>query len=105
MATATKAIKLTKTQREVLERAARKASGRVGVHAWSQHVGAPFSGKEKGGGRRELAAMLRLVEMGLMGGLVIDHHHDQPRYDNRGWTIYSTEAAATITEAGREAIR
>jgi hypothetical protein len=91
--------KLTKTQREVLEEAARKSKGRVGVHAWTRESGR-FGGKGSSGGQRKLTAILSLVEMGALDSLKIDHHSG--RLPLGELTIYSTEAAATITDAGRE---
>lgn len=102
MTTTTKAIKLTKTQKEVLAKAAERSNGRVYVQAWSQRCRRSV----KGGGRRQHDAMIKLVEMGLLSDLRQSHNSGYaPGGEwNNGNKIYSTEAVAFITEAGRKSL-
>jgi hypothetical protein len=100
------ATKLTRTQREVLEKAARHPKGRVYVQAWTQHTGSPFGGHQKSGGLRQYAAIRKLVEMGLLTDYRVSHSSgcDRGQEWYGGQTIYSTEAVAFITEEGRKAL-
>lgn len=91
------ATKLTKTQREVLERAAKNSKGRVYVQEWSQG--------SKGGGVREHNAIKQLVAMGLLTDYHVSHNDG---YTGSQWNhptkIYSSESTAFITEVGRQAL-
>ena len=92
-------IKLTKTERELLERAARKPSGYLYAQEW-------WSTGEKGHsshGSRATNAIRNLVTRGLAENLSVDSNSG-PTIDSFS-TIYSTEVTAKITDAGREAIR
>lgn len=91
------AVKLTKTQRALLERAARNARGTVAIcHGWR-------SGARGSYGSRDSKTLVQLRDMGLVGK--IEFSSGRHYYGGHGECDHYTEAWATITEAGREAIR
>jgi hypothetical protein len=94
---ATKAIKLTKTERALLEKADCNPRGTMTSMVWC-------STSAKGGnhGFRSQRALLSLVEKGLADNLR-EYSHRSANRD--GWgTTHVDECSANITEAGRKAV-
>jgi hypothetical protein len=94
-------MRLTQTQREVLEQASRHPHGRVSVHAWSQRNGRGFGRPDRTGGQRKLGAMKTLAAAGLLDAYDSHFHRGYARCGEL--PIYSVEATARITDAGRAA--
>ncbi len=89
---------LTKTERELLEKAARKPQGTVYAMTWWS-----TEAKCTSHGNRAMNALKSLVAKGLADNYRASSNHG-PNVSGFG-TTFATEFAATITEAGRNAIK
>ena len=89
-------LKLTKTEREMLERAVRDGSGTVtAMHWYVTHTKAGLQGT------RSTSAIRTLHLKGLVGEVKHESRADCGPVNS----VHSTEFWAKITDAGREAIR
>ena len=88
-------MKLTKTERKLLEQAVRTTRGTI----WAQtmHVTSQRRGLS---GTRSVLALRALVAKGFAEDYRVEHH---VHYRN-GWATHCSDCVATITEAGRHAL-
>lgn len=92
------AIRLNKTEREMLEKAARKPWGTLYAMTWWS-----TTAKCTSNGNRAMKALKSLVAKGLADNYKAESNHG-PNVDGWGST-HATEFTAKITEAGREALK
>jgi hypothetical protein len=90
--------KLTKTERALLEGAARDPDGTLRAWLWSGMTSRPGPG-----GKRAVSALQGLVHKGLADGFRAESTSG-PDGDDAG-RMHTTEFTARITAAGREALR
>jgi hypothetical protein len=98
MPDANAAPRLTKTERALLEEAARRPGGALTAWIWSR-----TSTRSRPRGKRAASALHSLVRKGLADGFRAESTAG-PDVDGAGRT-HSTEYTARITAAGRAALR
>jgi hypothetical protein len=94
-------MKLTKTQRKVLQYAATNPHGCYAVCATMQC--GDWKTKDRSTGQRELNAICKLRDLGLMTDVKFNHSSEVPRHGFR--RVFVNEAIGTITDAGRAAVK
>jgi len=91
------AVRLTKTERALLEKATRNGRGNLSAMTWWSS-----SAKCTSHGNRAMRAIKSLVAKGLAEDLHSESNH-APNSDGWGST-HATEFWATITDSGRKAL-